>query len=116
MIMPPHPTLSREGRGNKVTPQQSCEESLDSKSAKYRLFNSTAALDAVIFRVACLVLELPHKHGPQQQNSRIQGFDKLRGQTSPKPKGGGRPFHTPPIMYFDTQSQAVGFGYSDTQK
>jgi hypothetical protein len=31
IIMPPHPALSREGRGNMVTPKRSYEESIDRK-------------------------------------------------------------------------------------
>ena len=33
MIMPPHPTLSRKGRGNSVTPQQAAGNHPDSKIA-----------------------------------------------------------------------------------
>jgi hypothetical protein len=33
IIMPPHPALSREGRGNMVTTKRSYEESIDSRSA-----------------------------------------------------------------------------------
>jgi hypothetical protein len=31
IIMPPHPALSRKGRGNMVTPKRSYEESIDRK-------------------------------------------------------------------------------------
>jgi hypothetical protein len=34
MIMPPHPTLSRQGRGNSVTPQQAAGNHPDSKQLK----------------------------------------------------------------------------------